>query len=741
MPLNPLNHHYAIENPASVYDEEALTALQLAGRTTAKVNETVEAFNKLEKETNEHLDSQDTTIRERIEAQDAAIIKMNDVTMPAKVSAEVKRKIDSGEFAAEIDRYAGNLEGRVDNLLSNVPAGGTTMDAEVIDIRTPLEGNTHASAGVAVRSVEEKVIDIRNRANGGFTCFHDNWDKLTDWQWNGNIPGCCTTADGVLKWYDTGSVSGDPGVSVPVVKMDGAKTIYIDFDFSKVAGQNTLSVWVSSKIGYESSKCARIANLEAPGHFNAEIKLADYPFDINYIWLIAHSDNETGFVNLWIKVENLIVRTNILKDAGFAGETVDAHLLELKKAADGTSVGTSMIADGNTIISNPWEASILSPAGSTQKDGVITWEGSGDVGFGIIYPKAVDAAKLLRIEFDLETEHTIFNIYSSQGADLYDGYYVLGEMQGAGHYLFTIDPAHDDVYRGGIPKSIHILSHGNNVTATVRNLRIYQNAVLDAGGVESLEENLITLYSKGAAPTTTTNTATITSPDGMRYLVQVDNYGVPVCVPVIPKKVLYIGNSLLSGFGHGMAASAPDKDYYYLVNTAIQDKRTGSTASKLSGSDWEGMTTIAEKNAWNANTLAPKLSADLDLVIVQLGDNVNTDAKKAVLLEGAKDLLRFIRNKCPKARVVWAGAWYGVDNLTDIATACDEVGCQFINFNDLHTTYNESAVGNTWTDASGNVNTITSSGVASHPGDSGMKAIANRLLFALGITENESYYI
>lgn len=36
-------HHYSMTGPASVYDEEALTALELAGRTAAKVNQCVDA--------------------------------------------------------------------------------------------------------------------------------------------------------------------------------------------------------------------------------------------------------------------------------------------------------------------------------------------------------------------------------------------------------------------------------------------------------------------------------------------------------------------------------------------------------------------------------------------------------------------------------------------------------------------------------------------------------------------------
>lgn len=181
MPLNPLNHHYSLENPASVYDEEAMTALQLAARTTAKVNETVEAFNKLETETDAHLERQDTTIEQRMTTQDDRITKMNDETMPAKVNTEVQRKIDSGEFDAAIDQYAGNLESRVNNLLGKVVEGSTTMDAEVIDLRTDYAGKTHTNAGEAVRTLGTNAVKATAKnmySDDAMKAPYDDFDTL-----------------------------------------------------------------------------------------------------------------------------------------------------------------------------------------------------------------------------------------------------------------------------------------------------------------------------------------------------------------------------------------------------------------------------------------------------------------------------------------------------------------------------------------------------------------------------------
>lgn len=141
MPLNPLNHHYAIEHQATVYDEEAMTALELAGKTTGKVNETVEAFNKLEAET-----------KAKLTEQDDRLTSMEDIQIPSTVKDEVDGHIASGDFDRAINKYASNLEARMDNMLGAMVVGSTTGDAELIDMRTGANNYNYPSAGTAVRS-------------------------------------------------------------------------------------------------------------------------------------------------------------------------------------------------------------------------------------------------------------------------------------------------------------------------------------------------------------------------------------------------------------------------------------------------------------------------------------------------------------------------------------------------------------------------------------------------------------
>lgn len=268
-------------------------------------------------------------------------------------------------------------------------------------------------------------------------------------------------------------------------------------------------------------------------------------------------------------------------------------------------------------------------------------------------------------------------------------------------------------------------------------------------------------------------------------------------VSVIPNKSLFIGNSLLVGFDeYGMSATDARHDYFYHISNYMK-----TTTKKLSGFRWEspkewvaskGDEALTEyQEAWVDTYITdnPEVSDDLDMIVIQLGDNIDSD-KQNVFEESSYYLLNSIRQKAPNARVIWLGCWYHHENVPTIIENCKKTGCTFIDIRDLFSEENQSEVGTIYTydnDITRNYsnidtcadngnNTITVSytadektysttvscssytyddtnktlsltgkqhfvnlkSVATHPGNKGFAAIANRFLYRSGIADSEN---
>lgn len=166
-------NHYSFTTPASVHDEEALTALELAGRLGAKMNEVVKNQNELVMKTAEDIQKHGDYLTEEIR-------KLEEITVPAEVSDEFMLRLQNGTFTDIIGVYLGNLQERLNTLSRAVSNGEVSSgtDAEVIDIRTTLSGFTMTNAGETVRQLEGYIQ----------TLFNDNMmadvTKLINWNRN-----------------------------------------------------------------------------------------------------------------------------------------------------------------------------------------------------------------------------------------------------------------------------------------------------------------------------------------------------------------------------------------------------------------------------------------------------------------------------------------------------------------------------------------------------------------------------
>lgn len=316
---------------------------------------------------------------------------------------------------------------------------------------------------------------------------------------------------------------------------------------------------------------------------------------------------------------------------------------------------------------------------------------------------------------------------------------------GTGSLAVDVDLAWYDVYSTlDLAKTVELRAMTTTADSEARldELSIAEK-VLELDGVDSAGASLGSVLERLQAEAAQGSTGTggsFIAPGGAKYLLQVSDSGAAVFVPVVPNKALFVGNSLLVGFGtFGMCASDANNDYYALATAYLTGQNAVFTAGKAGGTALEAAEDTAAFDA-AFSAIAGKTTADLDLIVVQLGDNVNTEAKRAYFRqEGAKRLLQALRAASPRARVVWMAAWYSADETrTAIRDACADTGCLFVDISDLATDANKAAVGDTITYPGGSTSTVESSGVASHPGNAGMKAIANRLLYRLGVTASEA---
>ena len=92
-------HHYSMENIPSIFDEEALTALELVGKLAAKMHEVIENYNGL-----------DVDIGDKLEEQDGRLDNMADeiATTKAELSEALETFIGT-TMPAYVQKYVGDL--------------------------------------------------------------------------------------------------------------------------------------------------------------------------------------------------------------------------------------------------------------------------------------------------------------------------------------------------------------------------------------------------------------------------------------------------------------------------------------------------------------------------------------------------------------------------------------------------------------------------------------------------------
>lgn len=223
----------------------------------------------------------------------------------------------------------------------------------------------------------------------------------------------------------------------------------------------------------------------------------------------------------------------------------------------------------------------------------------------------------------------------------------------------------------------------------------------------------------------------ITSPNGTKFRLLVDNNGNLSTVSSVPNRVAIFGNSILSHpwlKGMGMAASAPDKDYFTLVKNYIMSKNPWAVVERGNGADWESDPN--NRRATFDSKMKRSLSSNTDIVILQFGDNLNTDEKRKNLETDIPNLINWIRTASPKALIYWVGIYYASPDFVErIKRICKPLDVTFVDIYQYSKDAKyKSEMGKVLRLPDGSNYTIANAGVASHPGDLGHKAIADEII-------------
>lgn len=198
-----------------------------------------------------------------------------------------------------------------------------------------------------------------------------------------------------------------------------------------------------------------------------------------------------------------------------------------------------------------------------------------------------------------------------------------------------------------------------------------------------------------------------------------------------PRKVLFLGNSItkhgpkadIDWSGNwGMAASAEDKDYVHLVTKSLQSRPGPAPVVLVRNiADFER----AHAGYDIAGKLKEAVTFEADLIILAIGENVpalKTPEDKAKFQADVTTLLRTLQAGRQPTIIVRSCFWANTAKDDALRGACAAVGGTYVDISTLAKDERNYARSE---------RAFKNAGVANHPGDQGMAAIADAITKAI----------
>ncbi len=198
-----------------------------------------------------------------------------------------------------------------------------------------------------------------------------------------------------------------------------------------------------------------------------------------------------------------------------------------------------------------------------------------------------------------------------------------------------------------------------------------------------------------------------------------------------PPKIIFVGNSItkhgpkadIDWHGNwGMAATSEEKDYVHVVTKALAVKHGATPTIMVKNvADFER----AHVGYDIAGKFTDAAAFRADLIVLCIGENVaalKTPEAQAKYQEQVTALLKTLRSN-PKAQIVVRSSfWANTAKDTAMRQACETVGGTFVDI---------SALSKDEKNYARSERPYKHAGVAHHPGDRGMAAIAEEIVKAV----------
>lgn len=162
-PILPISNYCLSEHTNNLYKKEAGSSLGLARDVAEKLNELINAFNELGKSKWEKIHELEGTIRKAILYMKDNLLNTINQLLELKGVELIDNSVE--KHLGSIQENVDMLTTRLNEILGSVTEGSTTLDAEVIDLRTSFDGLSYSNAGVSVRSQIEGAYKGLNKVD------------------------------------------------------------------------------------------------------------------------------------------------------------------------------------------------------------------------------------------------------------------------------------------------------------------------------------------------------------------------------------------------------------------------------------------------------------------------------------------------------------------------------------------------------------------------------------------------